>query len=135
MQIQYRLTREFMARDVRELFQSVDWMWANHPEKLCQAMAHSDRVVSAWAGDELIGLMNALSDGALTVYFHFLLVKPRYQGQGIGRTLVREMLTHYSAIPRKVLVGEQEALGFYEKCGFTATEGALPLLLTTPMAD
>lgn len=40
--------------------------------------------ISAWDGEKLIGLINALDDGELTAYVHYLLVNPEYQKDGIG---------------------------------------------------
>ncbi|WP_338049243.1 GNAT family N-acetyltransferase [Paenibacillus wynnii] len=49
-----------------------------------QAIEGSHSVVAAWDGDKLVGLVNALSDGVVTVYFHYMLIHPSYQGVGIG---------------------------------------------------
>jgi hypothetical protein len=59
----------------------VGWSSGQYPEALAVAMRNSDRVVSAWGGEKLVGFMNALSDGAMTAYFHYLLVRPEYQGR------------------------------------------------------
>ena len=129
MPITYRDTREFGAGQLRELFLSVGWSSGKDPEKLVQAMRNSDTVVSAWEGDRLVGLINCLSDGVMTAYFHYLLVRPEYQSQGIGRALVEMMLDRYSRCLRKVLIADNEQVGFYEKCGFVAGTGTTALFL------
>lgn len=127
MPVMYRATQDFASADLADLFESVGWSSAKYPERLTQAMANSDSVISAWDGDRLVGLINCLSDGVLTAYFHYLLVRPDYQGQGIGRELLRQMLDRYSDCLRKVLIADDEQVGFYKKCGFIAGTGTVAL--------
>lgn len=129
--IYYSETKEFRAIDLQTLFLSVQWSSGNFPEPLREAMANSHRVVSAWDGERLVGLMNALSDTTMTAYFHYLLVHPEYHDQGIGRALVANMLNYYKDLPRKVLIAYEEEVAFYKNCGFTVGEGKIPLLVTT----
>ena len=55
---------------MQKLFLSVHWESGNYPEKLVHAMHNSTRVISAWDGDKLVGLVRALDDGetVATVY-------------------------------------------------------------------
>jgi ribosomal protein S18 acetylase RimI-like enzyme len=125
--IAYRTTQDFTAAELSDLYLSVGWSSAKYPERLKQAMANSDSVMSAWDGDRLIGLINCLSDGALTAYFHYLLVRPEYQGQGVGRELLRLMFERYADCLRKVLIADNEQVGFYKKCGFIVGTGTAAL--------
>lgn len=118
MQITYEWSQCFHPDELRELFRSLEWSSGLYPEALAQAMRGSDSVYSARADGKLVGLINALSDGVMTVYFHYLLVKPEYQGCGIGRQLVTGMMNRYSSHYRLVLNSYESAAGFYEKCGF-----------------
>lgn len=125
--IEYRNIRDFDAVELSELFLSVGWTSGNYPDKLQQAMLNSHSVISAWDGDKLVGLMNCLSDGVMTAYFHYLLVRPEYQGQGIGRKLVQMMFDQYSDCMRKVLIAYDNQAGFYEKCGFISGTGTVSM--------
>lgn len=131
MNVSYCETKDFDANELGELFLSVEWTSGKYPEKLQAAMRGSHSVISAWDGDKLIGLMNCLSDGVMTAYFHYLLVRPEYQGKGIGRTLVQTMLAKYASFLRKVLIADNEQAGFYEKCGFVVGTGTTALFLDT----
>jgi GNAT superfamily N-acetyltransferase len=128
--ISYSDTRDFDEQQLQDLFLSAEWSSGNYPDRLVVAMRNSDRVVSAWDGTRLVGLMNALSDGAMTAYFHYLLARPEYQDQGIGRQLVAQMLDHYADYARKVLIAYDEEVGFYEGCGFEAGAGKTPMFVT-----
>ncbi|HET6453541.1 MAG TPA: GNAT family N-acetyltransferase [Armatimonadota bacterium] len=131
MPIEYRDTKDFEAGQLGELFLSVQWLSGKYPDKLKVAMQNSDTVFSAWDGDKLVGLMNAMSDGIMTVYFHFLLVRPEYQGQGIGRTLIRMMLDRYADYLRKILIADDAEIAFYEHCGFEVAKGTTALFITS----
>lgn len=92
-------------------------------------MANSSSVASAWDGERLIGLINCLSDGTLTAYFHYLLVHPDYHGQGVGRRLMEIMFDRYSDCVRKVLIAEHHAVEFYKRLGFIVGTGCSAVFL------
>ncbi len=131
MTIRFATEQHFQAADLQALFLSVGWSSGQFPHSLQVAMQNSHSVVSAWHGHRLVGLMNALADGAMTAYFHYLLVHPDYQHQGIGRKLVAQMLERYQAYARKVLIAYDAEIGFYQHCGFVVGEGKTPLFVTT----
>lgn len=131
MDITYRTERVLDQALLQALFRSVNWSSADHPERLQLAIANSHHVVTAWAETQLVGLMNALSDGTMTAYFHYLLVRPDYQASGIGRKLVEHMVDHYRNCTRLVLIAYKEEVPFYERCGFRLADRALPVQITT----
>ncbi len=130
MAIEYRDTKEFDAEELAELFLSVEWGSGNFPDRLQQGIRNSDHVISAWDGSRLVGLMNCLTDGFMCAYFHYLLVRPEYQGRGIGAELVRRMLERCSDCLTKVLISYNEQVGFYERCGFKARTEATAMSIT-----
>lgn len=131
MTISYSDVRDFSQQDLRELFESVQWSSASYPDKLQQAMKNSDTVISAWDGDKLVGLINAMSDGVLNAYFPYLLVRPDYHSAGIGRHLVEAMLARYQHFVRKALIAYEHATPFYQRCGFEAGTDKVPMFVTT----
>ncbi len=118
MEITYQDIKTFSPSELERLFLSVNWESGNYPQKLAAALQHSDAVYSAWDGDHLVGLMNALSDHAMTAYFHYLLVDPAYQGNDIGSGLIKRMLAHYWDIPVKILLCDEGGQEYYKNCGF-----------------
>lgn len=74
-------------------------------------------VVSAWEGDSLIGFARAISDGATNGYISTVAVLPQYQGKGIGRELIRRLISGRDGI-MFVLHARPEVAPFYLKCGF-----------------
>lgn len=130
MAITYKTTKEFTVTQLQDLFLSVKWSSGDYPDKLQVAMKNSHKVFSAWDGDLLVGLINCLSDGIMTAYFHYLLVRPEYQYQGIGKHLISLMLEEYQDYARKLLIAYDTEIGFYENCGFEVGEGKTPMFVT-----
>jgi len=128
--IEYKTTKDFTEKELETLFLSVNWSSGKHPDKLKIAMNNSDTVISAWDGTKLIGLINALSDKIMTVYFHYLLVMPEYHSQGIGKTLVNKMLEVYQPYARKALIAYNSEIEFYKKCGFVPHDDKKPMFIT-----
>lgn len=126
----YSETKTFTKEALFDLFDSVGWESAKYSNSLVIVMKNSDRVISAWNGDQLIGLMSAMSDGIMTVYFHYLLVNPDYQGKGIGGGIVDKMLMNYTEYYKKVLIAYEDKQGFYEKCGFKVSDNTVAMSLT-----
>jgi len=127
--IKYKSIKEFQQKELQDLFLSVEWISGKYPEKLVVAMKNSDTVFSAWDGERLIGLINALDDGIMTVYIHFLLVNPKYQGKGIGKELLRRIIDKYSEYLRIVLIADEEETGFYQNSGFELASGTKAMFI------
>ena len=119
MSIRYTDERSFTAQQLEKLFLSVDWESGKYPERLKKALDNCGTVFTAWNGEELVGLANAVDDGEMTAYVHYLLVAPEYQGQGIATALLELMKKRYSGYHHFFLVAEhKELVGFYKKQGF-----------------
>ena len=131
MKIEYKHTKVFEQKDLQDLFLSVEWSSGHYPDKLVVAMKNSGSVFTAWDDGKLIGLINALDDGVMTAYVHYLLVNPDYQGKGIGKELIRLISEKYKDYLRIVLVAYDHEVGFYQNCGFAAGEDKTPMFITS----
>ena len=131
MSIEYRDTKTFEPRDLQDLFLSVEWSSGHYPEKLATAMKNSGSVFTAWENGRLIGLINALDDGVMTAYMHYLLVDPAYQGKGVGKELVRLVSEKYKDYLRIVLIAYDKEIGFYQNCGFEVGKEKTPMFITS----
>lgn len=118
--ITYSTERNYTEEQLKELFLSVEWLSGKYPVKLKKALENCGTVITAWDGSELVGLINAIDDGVLTAYVHYLCVKPEYQAKGIGRELLRQVKEKYQDYLYLLLVAENEPLiKYYEGHGFT----------------
>ena len=118
MNIELREDHDPDQEAVVALYKANHWSSAEKPEQLYQALLHSHSLVTAWAGAQLVGLGNALSDGYLVVYYPHLLVHPDYQGKGIGKMIMDRLCRKYGHIHQQILVSDSKTTSFYQKCGF-----------------
>ena len=116
--IQFSETRELSHECVLSLYRANEWSSAERPELLHKALVNSHSLVTAWDGQKLVGLGNAISDGYLVVYYPHLLVLPEYQGRGIGTRLMHMLMSRYDGFHQHALLADGRAIQFYRKCGF-----------------
>ncbi len=89
-----------------------------------KALENCETVFTAWDNEKLVGLINAIDDGELTAYVHYLCVHPDYQGAGIGKELLERVKRKYRDYLYLILIAENKSLvDFYEKNGFCQTDG------------
>ena len=116
--ITYSETREITLDHIVRLYRENGWSSANKPQQLHAALINSDGLISAWDGDSLVGIGNAISDGHLVVYYPHLLVLPDYQRAGIGKSIMERLKSKYQGFHQHMLVADRDAVEFYEHCGF-----------------
>jgi GNAT superfamily N-acetyltransferase len=126
-EIEYRDNSDFPREQVLHLYNECGWSAATKPEQLLSALSNSETVISAWHQDVLVGLGNAISDGALVVYYSHLLVLPAYQGSGIGREIINRLRERYSNFHQQVLLSVVNAVPFYERVGFRLARNVEPM--------
>lgn len=117
--IRFSESKEISIEKIIPLYHLNGWSSANKPEALHNALLNSHSLISAWKNKQLVGIANAISDGFLVVYYPHLLVHPDYHQQGIGKELMRLLREKYSDMHMHILVADNEAIKFYQKCGFT----------------
>ena len=91
MAITYTEERNFTHQQVADLFLSVRWVIGKYPDRLHKALKNSSRVISAWDGDRLVGLIRIMDDSELVCFINYVLVHPDYQGHGIAGLMHRSM--------------------------------------------
>ena len=126
--IEYKHIKDFEIRQIQELFMSVAWFSGNFPEKIQTALHNSSKVISAWDGNKLVGLIRGLDDGVWQATIDCLLVNPSYQRKGIGSTLLKQLLKIYEDFLYITIVpDEKKNVAFYEKHGFDIMSEGTPL--------
>ncbi|BFH69636.1 hypothetical protein J27TS7_00610 [Paenibacillus dendritiformis] len=74
---------------------------------------HSGLLITAWAGQRMVGVARAVSD---------LAVDRSYQKQGIGKTLLERLKRKLSDEVSLILISVPEAEAFFLKAGFIRSE-------------
>lgn len=122
MNITYKTIKDLPNKQLYKLFSAVGWA---DEESTTQAMIdnfnkpfiNSTIVISAWDEDVLVGCVRVLSDLMFRSVIYDLAVLPEYQGNGIGKELVR--MCRGQVPNSEWLVGTTtEKASFYENIGF-----------------
>jgi ribosomal protein S18 acetylase RimI-like enzyme len=101
------------------------WPDPPSPETHLRLLRASAHVVLARddGGDDVVGFVNAISDGVLSAYIPLLEVRPAYRGRGIGGELMRRMLATLDDLYMADLVCDAALIPFYERFGMMALTG------------
>jgi len=127
MDIKISETRDIEIEEIIALYKANGWSSAEKPTDLYNALLNSHSLITAWDGNKLIGLGNAISDGYLVVYYPHLLVYPNYQGKGIGKMIVEKMQEKYGDFHMQMLTADGKAVDFYQKAGFVRAGKTQPM--------
>lgn len=128
MAITYTEERNFTPQQVADLFLSVRWVVGKSPDRLYKALMNSSRVISAWDGNRLVGLIRVMDDSELVCFINYVLVHPDYHCRGIaGRLLEMVKEAYKSYLYVNVMIGDSKNALFYEKHGFKVKENSLPM--------
>lgn len=101
--------------------------WPNPPSNdVFKKVLHgSYKVILAHENNKLVGFINCISDGILSAYIPLLEVIPRYQGRGIGKTLVGKMTDELKHLYMVDLLCDENLLPYYEKLGMMSATGCV----------
>ena len=108
--------------EILNLYKSVGWInYTNNPMMLENAYVNSLRILGAYEGEKLIGIIRVVGDGHSVVFIQDLLVYPEYQRQGVGTALLKQILLDYKHVYQKHLLTEntEKTIQFYKSLGFT----------------
>lgn len=118
---------ELTAEQFIELWETV-WGEGPSPEQTELAMEHTLFRVSIWDGDCIVAMARMIGDMGLNYYIKDVVVRPEYQGKGIGRMLMKELRKFINDNGIKgtnifvELCAEPDKISFYEKFGFEANK-------------
>ncbi len=124
--LEFRTGRDIPLHHLLSLYASVGWTAYTGPNRradLSRACRNSSFVIAAWHDELLVGLARCLSDEVAIAYIQDVLVRPEYQGLGVGTHLVGVCLEHYRHVRMCVLLTDTDprTARFYEKLGFHST--------------
>ena len=91
-----------------------------------RAVANSHLCCFAWVDGQLVGAARAMSDGVFYATVLDVAVEPGFQGAGIGRKMMKELLRRLP-VQKVYLTTVQGKEGFYEKLGFPQQTNAMGL--------
>ena len=113
--------REYNEEVILNLYTSVGWTaYTSDPSSLRAGFSNSLLTLGAYEGDQLIGIIRAVGDGATIVLIQDILVLPKYQRRGIGTELLKAVLARYPKVRQIQLATDntEKKKAFYRSCGF-----------------
>ena len=105
-------------------------VWGQGPsiEQTRLALENTLFRVSIYDGERIVAMARAIGDKGLCYYIKDVIVLPEYQGKGLGRMLINELLSfiNENGVPETNIFVElcamPDKIPFYEKFGFSANE-------------
>ena len=116
-------TNHMTSEEYNELREAVEWrpMTAGQAER---GLKHTTFLVVAREEGKAVAMGRVLFDFGYTAYIGDVIVRPEYQGQGIGKHIVELLMQQVMAIAEPedrimfILGAAKGKEGFYEKLGF-----------------
>ena len=90
--------------------------------RLQKMLDNGDILITAWDGDQLVGIARSITDYSYCCYLSDLAVNKNYQSLGIGKELVRQTQLHISEEVALILLSSPIAMEFYPHIGFKKIE-------------
>jgi len=90
--------------------------------RLQKMLDNGDILITAWDGDQLVGIARSITDYSYCCYLSDLAVNKSYQSLGIGKELVRQTQQRISEEVALILLSSPIAMEFYPHIGFQKIE-------------
>ena len=107
---------KYNEEEISRLYKAVGWTaYTENMSALREGFKNSMLVLAAYDGEELLGIIRTVGDGATIVFVQDILVFPDKQRQGIGTALLKEILNRYPNVRQIELATDNTAktVGFY----------------------
>lgn len=105
----------------------VGWPNPPSPETHLRILQNSYAIVLAVDDEtnQIVGFINAISDGILSAYIPLLEVLPAYQKRGVGALLARQIIDKLSKLYMIDLLCDAELQSYYAQFGMLPATGML----------
>ena len=114
----YKYNESISPEAMADLRESVGWnrMEKEYGNPLMTSFFH----IAVYDGDQLVGYVDSVSNGVTDAYIQDLIVRPDYQGKGIGTDLMKKMIASLKEkhIYMISVIFEESLKPFYDRFGF-----------------
>ena len=121
MNIEYKINKPITSEQFVELLEKsslAERRPIHNSECMEGVVKNSNLVVSAWHGDELIGIARSVTDFHYACYLSDLAVDQKYQKSGVGKRLMALTQEQLNEECNLILVAAPDANSYYEHLGF-----------------
>jgi len=113
-------------KDVAALVEAVGW-GVRDPVQLERSFTNS-RTAFAFDDETLVAMGRCITDGEYYATIWDMIVKPRYQGKGIGRKIMEKLMEGLEEMEFIALTATPGNEPFYKKFGFRIQKTAMVIL-------
>ncbi|HVH45904.1 MAG TPA: GNAT family N-acetyltransferase [Labilithrix sp.] len=125
MTIEYRVGNDLDLDTVIEVYRD-STLGQRRPvddrERMKQMLERANLVVTAWDGDQMVGISRSMSDFCFATYLSDLAVRLAYQKKGIGKKLIERTQVE-GGKAMIFLFAAPAAVDYYPRVGFRAGSG------------
>jgi ribosomal protein S18 acetylase RimI-like enzyme len=93
-------------------------------ERMAQMLEEANLIITAWDGDQLVGIARSLTDWTYCCYLSDLAVSTSHQRQGIGKELIRRTQAALGPDCTLILLAAPAAEGYYPHIGMNPHDSA-----------
>ena len=114
-------------KDILELYDNSGYFPINNRfdiQRIKKMHENADIVITAWEGENLIGLSRAISDFCYCCYLSDLCVSEKHRKEGIGHRLVELTREKAGKECKLILQSSPDAINFYQKIGMKQIDSA-----------
>jgi ribosomal protein S18 acetylase RimI-like enzyme len=87
------------------------------PERISQMLRYGNLTITAWQGDQLVGIARSLTDFCFCCYLSDLAVRREFQRQGVGKKLIDLTKERVGEKTTLLLLAAPVAKDYYPKIG------------------
>lgn len=119
--MQIKEYKDFNIDEIKNLYDAVGWkVYTDNMDNLMRGYENSLKVLAAFDGNKLIGIIRAVGDGFTIVFIQDILVIPSEQRKGIGKALVKAMINLYPKVRQIELATDidTKTISFYKSLDF-----------------
>ena len=114
----YKYNESISPEAMADLRESVGWnrMEKEYDNPLMTSFFH----IAVYDDDQLVGYVDSVSNGVTDAYIQDLIVRPDYQGKGIGTDLMKKMIASLKEKHIYIIsvIFEERLKSFYDRFGF-----------------
>ena len=120
--MEIREYREYDEAEILRLYASAGWTaYTDRPDALRWGFKNSLLTLAAYEGNELLGIVRTVGDGATIVFIQDILVFPGHRGKGVGSALLGAVLDRFKDV-RQIELTTDDTPGnaaFYRSMGLS----------------
>lgn len=116
--LSYSFTHPIHPNDLLPLFKQADWTADRTRSDIQRMLDHSRVYLGAWDGSQLVGFARVITDDVYRAFIEDIIVEETWRGQGVGREIVRRLLTRLGHVQEVFLSCRDELVTYYGALGF-----------------